>query len=68
MLHSTTWTGMRTLADDYREADIRRARVRGTDEAATATRPAAPGLEAAGRAARPARPLARMLTLLPRVR
>lgn len=25
MLHSATWTGMRTLAGDYREADIRRA-------------------------------------------
>lgn len=43
MLYTATPTGMRTLAGDYRDADIRRATLRRADRAAKAaeTAPAA---------------------------
>ena len=46
MLHTTTPTGMRTLAGDYREADVRWADARRADRAAKAA-PAANSAPAA---------------------
>ena len=72
MLYSATPTGMRVLAGDYRDADVRWARARRADKAAKA----AEGAEAAGRGA-PTRDaalsasttrFARLRTLMPHAR
>jgi hypothetical protein len=59
MLYTATPTGMRTLAGDYRDADIRRASIR---RATTAANAAPTG--AAGPLASVSR-IARLITLLP---
>ena len=60
MLHSATWTGLRTLAGDYREGDIRRANL---DRNSSVGKPTS---DTTGQPThRPlARLLARLLTLL----
>lgn len=62
MLHSATWTGLRTLAGDYREGDIRRAGIRraNLDRNSSVGKPSS---DTTGQFAH--RPLARLLKLLP---
>lgn len=61
MLYTATSTGMRTLAGDYREDDIRRATLRRADRAAKAA-PAADGQHVAPRR------IGWLITLLPHAR
>ena len=56
MRHSATWTGLRTLAADYRAGDIRQANL---DRNSSVGKPAS---ATAGQLTH--RPLARLLTLL----
>jgi hypothetical protein len=65
MLYTATPTGMRTLAGDYRDADIRRATLRRADRAATAANAAPAGT--AGQLVSASR-IARLITLLPHAR
>jgi hypothetical protein len=62
MLYATTPTGMRTLARDYRESDIRRATIRRATTAAHAAPAAASEQHVAPRR------LARLITILPHAR
>jgi hypothetical protein len=66
MLYSATPTGMRILAGDYREADIRRAQARRADRPAATTGTGAPVKRAVhlGSASR----IARLITILPHAR
>ena len=61
MLYTATPTGMRTLAGDYRDADIRRATLRRAATAANAA-PAADGQPVAPRR------IGWLITLLPHAR
>ncbi|MCJ7710360.1 MAG: hypothetical protein MUQ32_05955 [Chloroflexi bacterium] len=66
MLHTTTPTGMRTLAGAYREADVRRAQAHRADRAPRVAGASAPtrGTVHLASASR----IARLFTLLPHAR
>ena len=66
MLHPATPTGMRTLARDYRDADIHRAQARRADRPAATSGTDSPVKRAVhlGSASR----IARLITILPHAR
>lgn len=66
MLHSVTWSGMQTMAGDYRHADIHRAQVRRTNRPAATIGTGDPVTRAAHLASTSR--IARLITILPHAR